>query len=571
MCPRVSEQGALPWVIAVGLVLLVGILYAPSGGFDSLDFDDGEYVYANPTVLEGLTGHGMEWALTAFHSANWHPLTWISHMLDVELFGPEPGAHHLVNAAFHAGNAVILLLVLRAATSAFWPSAMVAALFAVHPLNVESVAWISQRKSVLSTLFLFLAIGAYVSWTRRGGARRGLVVALLLALGLLAKPMLVSAPLLLLLLDFWPLSRWSGPLRVRALILEKAPLFALVAAAGVATVLAQSKWKAMAPGANYPMTTRISNALVSCVAYLRDAVWPTRLACFYPHPASIGERTGLLQAVGAAALLAAITALAVAARKSRPWLLFGWAWYLIALAPVAGLVQVGSQARADRYTYVPMIGIFVAAVWELSARVRENRIARRIAAGAGALVLGVFAVLASVQVGTWRDGGSLYVHALAVTRSNWLASNNLGNFRLAQDDPRRALALFQQAARMKPDYDQAYYNEGVALMALSRPAEAVQAYRESLRLDSSNTDGWVNLGFALLTLRRVPEGLQAYETALSQRRDDPMALHGAAVARATLGDSARALQYLARLERVDPARASDLRHDLGIARQGQPR
>ncbi len=552
------------WVVAVGLVLLVGILYAPSGGFDSLDFDDAEYVYANPNVLGGLTRSGIGWALTAFHSANWHPLTWISHMLDVQLFGPRPGAHHLVNAAFHAGSAIILLLVLRAATSAFWPSALVAALFAVHPLNVESVAWISQRKSVLSTLFLFLAIGAYVSWTRRGGARRYLTVALLLALGLLAKPMLVSAPLLLLVLDFWPLARG------RPRLLEKVPLFALAAAAGAATILAQSKWKAMAPGANYAIGMRISNALVSCVTYLRDAIWPAALACFYPHPATLGERIGLVPTAGAAVLLIAITALAVAARRSRPWLLFGWAWYLISLAPVIGLVQAGSQARADRYTYVPMIGIFVAVVWELSSRVRDRTAARQVAAAVASVVLAAFTVVAFVQVGTWRDGASLYTRALGVTKSNWLASNNLGNFWLGHDDPRRALAAFEEAARMKPDYDQAYYNEGVALMALSRPAEAVQAYRESLRLDPSNTDGWVNLGFALLTLRRVPEGLQAYETALSQRPDDPMALHGAAVARATLGDSRRALEYLGRLQRVDPSRASELRRDLGLARSGEP-
>ncbi len=554
------------WAVAVGLALLVTALYARSVGFDSLDFDDGEYVYANPNVLAGLTARGIAWALRAFHSANWHPLTWVSHMLDVQLFGPWPGPHHLVNAAFHAANAVILFLVLKAATSAFWPSALVAALFAVHPLNVESVAWISQRKSVLSTLFLFLAVGAYVSWTRRGGARRYLAVALLLALGLLAKPMLVSAPLLLLVLDFWPLARSEGPGRIRRLLLEKVLLFALAAAASAATVLAQSKWKAMAPGANYAIGVRISNALVSGVTYLRDAVWPAGLACFYPHPATLGERIGLVPTAGAAALLIVITALAVATRRSHPWLLFGWAWYLTSLAPVIGLVQVGSQARADRYTYVPMIGIFVAVVWELSSRVRERLAAPEVAAAVASVILGAFAVLAFVQVGYWRDGGSLYTHALAVTRRNWLVSNNLGNFWLGRDDPKRALSAFQEAARMKPDYEEAYYNEGVALMALSRPTEAVQAYRENLRLDPSNTDGWVNLGFALLTLRRVSEGLEAYETALSQRRDDPMALHGAAVARATLGDSARALEYLARLERVDPARALDLRRDLGIAR-----
>jgi protein O-mannosyl-transferase len=481
-------------------------------------------------------------------------------MLDVELFGPWPGPHHLVNAGFHAANAVILFLVLRAATSAFWPSAFVAALFAVHPLNVESVAWISQRKSVLSTLFLLLSVGAYVSWTRRRGFGRYLAAAVLLGLGLLAKPMLVSTPLLFLILDFWPLARG------RPRLLEKLPFFALAAAASAATVLAQSKWNAVAAVANYSLGARVSNALVSCVAYLRDVVWPARLACFYPHPASLGRGTGILATAGSAILLTAITVVAIAARKARPWFLFGWSWYLVSLAPVAGLMQVGSQARADRYAYVPMIGIFVAVVWELASRVPKTAAAPRAAAAAASLVLASFAAAAFVQAGTWRNAESLYRHALAVTRDNWLASNNLGNFWLAQSDPERALGAFRQAAAMKPDYEMAYYNEGVALTALSRPEEAIRAYRENLRLNPSNADGWVNLGYALINLGQSREGLQACERALSIRPDDPIALHGAAVARATLGDSRGALEYLARLERLDPARATQLRRDLEAAR-----
>ncbi len=230
-----------------------------------------------------------------------------------------------------------------------------------------------------------------------------------------------------------------------------------------------------------------------------------------------------------------------------------------------GLVQVGSQARADRYTYVPMIGIFVALVWEAASRLRAMRIPAAVGATAGVLIVAALGTRAFVQAGTWRNGETLYTHALKVTRNNWLASNNLGNFWLSRQEPERALAAFQEAARMKPNYEEAYYNEGVAFTALSRPADAVAAYRESLRLSPSNTDAWVNLGFALLSLRRVPEGLQAYETALSQRPDDPMALHGAAVARAVLGDSATALRYLARLQRVDPSRAAQLRRDLGMS------
>ena len=562
---RGRETRATTAAVALGLALLAAVIYAQTRSFESLDFDDQEYVYANENVLGGLSAHGIAWALTAFHSANWHPLTWMSHMLDVQLFGPEPGPHHLVNAALHAANAVVLFFVLKAATSAFWPSALVAALFAVHPLNVESVAWISQRKSVLSTLFLFLSVGAYVSWTRKKDLRRGLLVALWLALGLLCKPMLVSAPLLFIALDFWPLQRTADAARRRSLFLEKLPFLAVAGAAALATVLAQAAWKAVGSMARYPLGDRIANAIVSTATYLRDAVWPAGLACFYPHPATLGERPSGVATAVAAAVLAGVTGLCFAARGRRPWLLFGWSWYLIALGPVIGLVQVGSQARADRYTYIPMIGIFVALVWEATLRLRAMRIPAAVGATTGVLIVAAFGARAFVQVGTWRNGGTLYTHALKVTRNNWLASNNLGNFWLSHQEPERALAAFQEAARMKPNYEEAYYNEGVALTALSRPADAVTAYRESLRLSPSNTDAWVNLGFALLSLRRVPEGLQAYEKALSQRPDDPMALHGAAVARAVLGDSATALQYLARLQRVDPSRAAVLRRDLGMS------
>ena len=548
------------WAIGAGLVLLVAGIYGRSVGFDSVDFDDGEYVFANPNVLEGLSAKSVAWALTAFHSANWHPLTWVSHMLDIQLFGPWPGAHHLVSVAIHAINAVLLFFLLRSATSVFWPSAVVAALFAAHPINAESVACISQRKTVLSTLFLLLALLAYTAWIRRGGAARYLAVAVLLALGLLAKPALVCAPLLFLAFDFWPLRRG------RPRLSEKIPFFALAAGSSVATILAQSKWKAMAESGNFPLGSRVTNALVSTVLYLRDAVWPVNLAAFYPHPASLNRPIGILAAAGAALLLIAITIVAFAARRTRPWLLFGWAWFLAALGPVVGIVQAGSQARADRYAYIPLIGIFVAAAWEIASRLPLSALARALSAAAAVLVLAAFSTVAWFQAGTWRNGETLWRRALAVTKDNWLASNNLGNYWLGHDDPGRALALFQAAARIKPDFEIAWYNEGVALATLSRPEEALAAYRESVRLDPSYADAWINLGFALANSGRVPEGARACETALALRPDDPLALYGAAAARAALGDSAAARAYLDRLDRADPKRASQLRAETGLTR-----
>jgi Tfp pilus assembly protein PilF len=551
--------------LALVLAVLAFGLYARTGTFGYLDFDDEEYVFNNPDVLAGLSGYGIGWAFGTYHGANWHPLTWMSHMLDVDLFGPEPGRHHLVNAALHAVNAAFLFVVLEAATTAFWPSAVVAALFAVHPLNVETVAWISQRKSLLSTLFLLLALGAYVRWTRERGVWRYVAVAALLALGLLAKPMLVSAPLLFLALDFWPLERMNRE-STGLLLLEKTPFFVLAAGSCVITVFAQKAGGAVAPTETYPIGERVANALVSAVLYLRDAVWPAHLAAFYPHPASIGASTNVLAAVAAGLLLAGITFVVLWLSRSRPWLLFGWASYLIALTPVIGIVQVGSQARADRYTYVPMIGIFVAVVWELAAVAQARNLSPKIAGAAAAIVVGLFAATAFAQIGTWRDGETLYNHALRVTKKNWLASNNLGNVLMRRDEMEKALACFREAIRMRPGYEEAYYNEGIALNALQRPAEAIPAFEQNLRLAPANTDGWANYGYSLVAVRRYPEALRAFETALSQRPDDAMALHGAGAMKATLGDRNGALQYLARLEHVDRVRASELRRDMGIGR-----
>jgi tetratricopeptide (TPR) repeat protein len=549
------------------LVLVVAALYGRTSGFAAQHgYDDDEYVYANPHVLGGLTVAGIGWATTAYHAANWHPLTWMSHMTDVSLTGTDPGHHHLVNAGIHALNTAVLFLGLRAATGACGPSAIVAALFAVHPLNAESVAWISQRKSVLSTLFLFLAIGAYVSWTRNRGVLRRVLVVLLLALGLLAKPMLVTAPMLLLILDVWPLGRLERWADLRPRLMEKVPLFAVAAGSIAATLLAQRAGGALADSTDYPLGERVANALVATVMYLRDAAWPTGLACFYPHPASLGERTSLLAAGSCALALIAITALVVAARRSRPWLLSGWTWYLVALAPVIGLVQVGSQSRADRYTYVPMIGIFVAVVWEIASRVGERQPARRVATLVAAVTLGVFTALAFLQIGTWRNGETLNAHALRVTKRNWLAANNLGIYRLNKDDMAGALAAFRDSARLKPDYEKAYYNEGLALNALARYPEAVEAFRRNLELAPDNTDGWDGVGYALVALHRYPQALKAFEVALSQRPDDPIALHGAGAMHLSLGDPNGALPYLSRLERVDRERAAELRSDMGLSK-----
>ena len=512
--------------VAGALVLAVAAIYTPTLGHGFVDLDDSEYVYENPRVSAGLEAGGVRWAFTTFHAANWHPLTWLSHMLDVELFGAAPAGHHATSVGLHALNSVLVFLGLEALTLAFWPSAAVAALFAVHPLRVESVAWVAERKDLLCALFGLLACGAYVNWARKGGGARYLAVAGLFALALMSKPMLVTLPVLLLLVDYWPLGRLR---RARDLWLrsrEKLPLFALSTLSSWITYVAQAGGGATAAAERFPLGDRLLNAALSYVAYLGQTVWPRALAAFYPHPNAHGARVALVPALGAAFGLVAATWIVVARRARRPWLVVGWLWFAVALVPVIGVVQVGSQARADRYTYLPLVGIFVIAAWGASAACARWRVpSGAVAAFAGAALL-AYGATARAQVASWRDSETLYRRALAVTQSNFLAWNNLGVAQLERGEPSLALESFERAVRIKADYASAWYNAGVALNRLDQPVRAVAAYRESLRLDARNADGWANLGASLRMLGVRDESIASYRRALALAPDHPVARAG---------------------------------------------
>ena len=560
---------------ALGLVLLVAAVYAPVRGHEFVNLDDGEYVYENPEVLGGLGGGSVLWAFTTGYAANWHPLTWVSHMADVTLFGSAPGAHHLVNAVLHAANAVLLFAALETLTGAFWRSAAVAALFAVHPLNVQSVAWISERKNVLSTLFWLLAMLAYAAYARRPSPRRMGLVAFLLALGLMCKPMLVTLPLVLLVLDYWPLGRFGRPEgeahgtiveRLRPLLVEKIPLFALVLLSSAVTWLVQSKALAAASAAAYPFGDRVANAAISYGRYLRDAAWPSALSCFYPHPRSIGEPVAWGIAAAWSVALVALTLLAWRSRRRHPVFAAGWSWYLVTLVPVIGLVQVGSQERADRYVYVPLIGIFMAVVWGLFGLNGPMRARVSIRAGMTAIAVVAIPILfrrrrstvARAEAGFWRDGETLYSRSIQLDARNWLAWNNLGTFRLDRKDFPAALGCFDRAASIWPDFADAHYNRGVALQALGRPFEAIPAYERALEIAPENWHGWVNAGLALAEAGRNRNAIASYARALEIRPDDPHALYGLVLSYDTLGDRTRAFAALDRLRRVDPQRARSL-------------
>jgi tetratricopeptide (TPR) repeat protein len=514
------------WIaVSLALALLAAGLYLPVGGHEFLDYDDAQYVRDNQQVRGGLSRDGIAWAFTSLrYASNWHPLTWLSHMLDVELFGLAPAGHHLVNVALHAANTVLLFLVLGVGTAAFWRSAVVAALFAVHPLHVESVAWVAERKDVLSTLFWLLAAGAYLRYTRRPGVGRYAAVFVLLALGLMAKPMLVTLPLVLLLLDWWPLGRLADPAAARdpagrsaphpvnrswSLLAEKLPLAALSALAGVLTLIAQRRGGSMVPSQVLGLPSRVQNALVTYASYLEQTLWPSALAVFYPLQA-----IPVWKLAAAALLLAGVSWTAARRARRSPWLLTGWLWYLVTLLPVIGLIQVGTQARADRYTYLPIVGFFLMLVWTVPAALGNRRWARPALAAAGGLVLLGCSAITRQQIASWRDDTTLFTRALAVAPDNADARYNLGRSLLSRKRTEEAAIQLRRAVELAPDYATAWSDLGLALKRLKRPREAVAAFERAISLDPAGVMPYMNLGMHYLSVgdkrraRQVQQALQ---------------------------------------------------------------
>jgi tetratricopeptide (TPR) repeat protein len=475
---------------AAGIAALTLAIYAQVIGFDFVGLDDPRYVTENPAVLAGVTRDGAEWAFTTFHKSNWHPLTWLSHMLDVALFGADPAGHHATSVLLHLLNALVLLALLLRLTGAPWPSAWVAALFAVHPLHVESVAWVSERKDVLCTLFGLLAIGAYAEYAR--GRRIALLAVslLLFAVSLAAKPMFVTLPFLLLLLDYWPLERLRADRTLAVRLAEKLPFAALALASSAVTLAADHHGRAT-DWLQLDLPARIANALVSYATYLVRAVWPADLAAFYPH-AGVAAGT----AAGAAVLLFAITALVAWSR--RRYAIVGWLWYLGTLVPVSGVVaQVGLQGMADRYTYVPLIGIFIAIAWGADEIVQRLRAAWAtltvVAAGLACVV--ALAWLAWHQAGTWRDSKTLYEHALAVAPSSPI-HNNLGGILDREGRREEAIHHYREALRIDPENFLARRNLARALRDQGQFAEAAEQLLRATNIDPESAMGQLAKGLA---------------------------------------------------------------------------
>jgi tetratricopeptide (TPR) repeat protein len=504
------------------IVVTLGV-YQGVAEYEFVNFDDIQYITENPHVRSGITLRGLQWAFTESYAGNWHPLTWLSHMLDCQLFGLRPGMHHLVNLLLHTANTVLLFLVLGRATGALWRSAFVAALFAVHPLHVESVAWVSERKDVLSALFGILALWAYVGYARSPTARRAVAVFLFFAAGLLCKPMLVTLPFVFLLLDYWPLGRYgaSRPSGSRnhearsrvnlSLVWEKIPLFLLSALVGVVTFLVQKKGGLVLGLEIIPLGLRVANALISYVEYMGKMIWPAHLAVYYVHPGAIP----VWKAAGAGVFLLCLTFLVLKGARKVPYLAVGWLWFIGTLVPVIGLLHVGGQAMADRYTYIPGIGLFIMAAWGLPALVGEGRARRRgLAASAVAAIL-VYGVQARVQAGTWKGSIALWTHVLAVTEQNYVAHNMLGGALAREGRLRDAMGHFSEALRINPDYEKAHYYMGLALMEQGRYDDALDHFARALDLHFDLPEAvFDQRGVALLRQGRSEEAVEQFRMAL---------------------------------------------------------
>jgi len=531
-------------LLTLVLAAVVLAVFWPAVGNEFVNYDDDRYIVDNPSIQRGFDAVSLRWAWTTNHMANWHPLTWMSHMLDWRLYGADPAGHHATSVVLHAVNTALVFVVLEAMTGAAWRSALVAALFGLHPVHVESVAWVAERKDVLSTCLWLLTTLAYVAWTRRPTRGRYALVALGLALGLTAKPMLVTLPATLVLLDYWPLGRLRSVGDLWARVREKLPLVLIVVASCVATVLAQRSGGAVGSLDVYPLAVRFGNAVIAYATYLWMTIWPFALSILYPHPKSVsGWRlaTSLL-------VLALLTALALRERTRRPYLLVGWLWYVGTLVPVIGLVQVGDAAFADRYTYVPLLGIFVAVVWSLPAF-------PRLVPAVAALTLALLAVRTHAQIGSWRDSVTVFTQSLAVEERNPVAHNNLAFALDDRGETAAAIEHLERALVLRPDYLTARVRLGNIFLTQERLDEARAQFAAAVAIDPTSVAALTNLGRVLTDQDHAAEAIPLQERALAIDPTSTTAELNLGMALAAQGRTAEALAHFDRVLAADPDNA----------------
>ena len=555
--------------LILALAIAAFIAYEPLRHNDFIDYDDDVYVTKNLMVQMGLTHQSVVWAFTKSHASNWHPLTWLSHMLDCQLFGLNPIGHHLTNLLFHIANTLLLFGILKKMTSRIWPSAFVAVAFALHPLHVESVAWVAERKDVLSGFFWMLTIAAYIRYTERPGFSRYLLVFLAFGLGLMAKPMLVTLPFVLLLLDYWPLQRFHldrpGPNKAqhksktvanaarnskfRSLFIEKTPFLALAGISSIITFVVQQRAMHMETGGDMALNVRIANAIVSYLGYIVKMFYPRHLAVLYPH---LGENLPLWQVIVAFLTLAAISAGVIYMARRRRYLAVGWLWYLGTLVPVIGLVQVGVQAMADRYTYLPAIGIFIILTWgvsELLAKWRYRKITLEIAAG---IVLVAILICTRMQLRYWQNNFTLFERTLDVTENNFIMHYNYGNILSGKDRFDEAITYYNKTLQINPQYYNAYNNKGLALLEQDKIDDAIACFDRTLELKPDYNRAHFSMGMAMARLDRLDEAVKYFNRALEKTPYWAEAHYSLAVVYHRQGKLGLAAAQCAEALRLDP-------------------
>jgi len=570
-------------LMALGLIIITAAVYAPVRNYDFIRWDDPQYVSENPFVTGGLKWNNVVWAFTTGHAANWHPITWLSHMLDVELFGLNAGRHHLISVLIHIVNTVLLFLLLCRITGARGKSAVVAALFAVHPLHVESVAWIAERKDVLSTFFWISTVWAYVAYLRRSVPWRYGLILLLYALGSMSKPMLVTLPFVLLLLDVWPLERvalaapgqrrWGiifaggQQSKLKSLVIEKLPLFAIAITLSIITFFVQRNTGGIAELGALPLSVRVGTALVGYGKYIFKMFWPARLSALYPQTGSVDGGEVMLSVL----LLISVSVLVFFAARKHPYLLVGWLLFLGVLVPVIGLVQVGPQSMADRYTYVPMIGLFIMVTWgtaDLLARLKQSRI---VLPAAALTSVCVFAVVARNQVGYWKSGFDLWGHAVSVTRQNHMAENNFGVALAQRGRVDEAINYFRNAINIKPDYVEAHGNLAVAFNSQNKIADAINEYAILAQIKPNDPAAQITLAGALMGAGRFAEATAHYSAALRIRPTDADTHNNLGLTLANQGKIDEAIREFQEAARQKPGEAT-FEYNLGVMliRKGNP-
>jgi tetratricopeptide (TPR) repeat protein len=544
------------------LFLVTCAVYSQVRHFAFVNFDDPEYIGGNNHVRAGLTWDGLAWAFTSTSAANWFPLTWISHMAAFQLFGMDSGWHHLINVLFHALASLLLLAALQRMTGALWPSAFVAFLFALHPLHVESVAWIAERKDVLSAFFWCLTLWCYARYVQQPSALRYWFVALAFAGGLMSKSMIVTLPFILLLLDLWPLRRtWR-----LALLREKLPLVALAAAVSLLTLVSQRQGHAIRSLASLPFGVRLANAVWTYVVYIGRMFWPTKLAVYYPY----SHHLPFSWVAAAGAALAGVTVLVVRWFRRYPYLAVGWFWYLGTLLPVIGLVQVGGQSSADRYTYLPTVGLTIMLAWGGVNLLKRYPQARKAVVTAAVAAVCICLALTARQVGYWANSGTLFQHAVAVTTGNYVAENNLADYYLTQMRTEEARGPVLEALRYNPDYPEAHVNMATILRRTGQMSESEEHYQEALRIQPINVEAHAGYGALLLQEGRAGDALREFERVVELRPEDADAHYDLGRVLAAVGRGGEAMAQFSETIRLRPDDA-EAHHSLAVALAGRGR